>query len=219
MPPVVFADNDAILKLSEYDLLYDAWKVLQVTPTEVYVLQTAARVIAHKRRVLTSGSTPQHSDEGIDRALAFVDGAHMLPDAPTPEYFDPLVRVEDIDIGDALLMSAALALTSDPLLLTGDKKCLRALATTSEVSDIHSRLSGRVVCLEEMVRAMILHEDVGFSKVRRGVMNAPSGCDRAISFAFGGCSSSDWERVVSRLEKILDCLEKDVGEGWLRRLA
>ena len=107
-------------------------------------------------------------------------------------------------------------MTLDPVVLTGDKKCLRALGKSDSLGDIHNRLSGCVVCLEEVLRSLILQWS--FVSVRHAVSQAPPDCDKAITKAFSGVRERDWERVVNNLEAQLANLEEDVGEGWLKRL-
>ena len=73
MAPMVFADEDIILKLAEYDLLDETCALAQVTPSEVRVRFATPRVLWGKRRKLITGPDPGHTDAGFDRAIAFAE--------------------------------------------------------------------------------------------------------------------------------------------------
>jgi len=214
--PMVFADEDIILKLAEYDLLDETCALAQVTPSEVRVRFATPRVLWGKRRKLITGPDPGHTDAGFDRAIAFAENAHPITDRPPDEYYDAIRAVEGIDPGEALLIATALTVTLDPVILTGDKRCLRALGKSESLRDVRHRLSGCAVCLEEALRSLILRRN--FVSVRGAVAQAPPDCDKAITDAFRGASKYDWERVLGKLEAELASLEEDVGKGWLKRL-
>ncbi|HUV03637.1 MAG TPA: hypothetical protein VMX94_00860 [Armatimonadota bacterium] len=214
---MVFADVDIILKLAEYDLLDETCALVEITPSEVRVRRATPIVLRNKRQKLTTGPSPSHTDAGFDRAIAFAENAHAITDRPPDEYHKPLTAVEGIDPGEGGLIATALTVTLDPVILTGDKRCLRALGKSESLKDIHNRLKRRVVCLEEVLRSMILQGS--FVSVRDAVSLAPPDCDTAITNAFRGASEQDWERVLEELEVHLRNLEEDVGEGWLKRLS
>jgi hypothetical protein len=71
---IVLSDNDIVLKLAAFDLLDAALSLLQVAPTEVYVLDTA-KYVFRKNRDKFAG---KYTRAGMDRAIAFVENAQQV---------------------------------------------------------------------------------------------------------------------------------------------
>ena len=107
-------------------------------------------------------------------------------------------------------------ITTDPLILTGDKKFIRAFGTNDSIRDVRARLLGRMVCIEEVLRALLVNGDI--KKVVSGIQRAPRDCDNRISGTFGGVGAQDWVIIVDILEKAIADLEAEVGEDLLCRL-
>ena len=88
----------------------------------------------------------------------------------------------EIDPGEIVLLSATVHF-SDYLLLTGDKRCIRAVATCPECREIARRIQGRVVCFEQIICRII--DAAGFEVVRAKVLPVLQTCDTALRAAFG----------------------------------
>lgn len=217
MPALPFLDNDLILKISEYNLLDDLFKLLDTDPREAYVLHPAANMFESDRVRLTSEPNPQLTTAGINRAIAFASSAQHVSKRPGDQsIYDDLIVIDNIQIGESQIVCAALDITLDPLILTGDKKFIRAFGTNDSIKDVRAQLLGRMVCVEEVLRALLVNGDI--NKVVSGVQQAPRDCDNGISGAFGGVGAQDWVIIVDRLEKAIAELEAEVGEDLLCRL-
>lgn len=216
MPPVPFLDNDLILKLAEYNLLNQLASLLRTESKNMYVLDWAGRYFEKKRKYLVNGTNPTHTNAGIDRALEFANSALHITEGSNDEIHDALVPIDDIDPGETEIISAALTWTLNPLVLTGDKRCLRALASEGSLSDIRDRLSNRIGCLEEVVRSIIVVD--GFSSVFKGVKAAPQGCDIYIWRTLEDLGLPDWERAILRLDQEVCAVERAASAGWICRL-
>jgi len=103
----------------------------------------------------------------------------------------------EIDPGEIILLSATTRL-DDYLLLTGDKRCLRAVATCPECAEIARRIQGKVVCFEQIIYRVI--DRLGFEPVRAKVVPVTHGCDTALRAAFGSGMQATQPNVVARLE-------------------
>ena len=214
MGVVVFADNDVILKLSEYNLLREACDALAVEPAQVVVLNTAQHYFTRMRDKATGGKAAHYSLEGLDRAIGFAESAHRVEEYPN---LDWAVGLDDVDLGEAQLATWAADTSDDCLLVSGDKRFIKALVLHKEgpASRVFRRIAGRVVCFEELVRVLIAR--IGFQPVRAAVARCP-GCDQSASIVFGSRFDLPVEQVVDGLESIIRDVARDAGEGWLRRL-
>lgn len=213
MAKVAFFDNDILLKLAEYDLLRDACYLIGVRPSDVVVLHGARPWLERRmERKLRKPSGPATA-AGIARALGFVAHAQPLTDVGDRASLDRLTSIDDIDPGEAQLIVAA-ARSPQAILATGDKRCLRALAGSREAREVFHSLAGRVVCLEEIIRALLEHK--GYPHVSRAIAQSPD-CDRLMCRIFYDGAMLPSQAVVD-VESSLENLRRDLGEGWLMRL-
>jgi len=107
----------------------------------------------------------------------------------------------EIDAGEIVLLSAT-GLVPEYLPLTGDKRCLRAVATCPKCADIAHRIRGRVVCFEQIICRII--DSVGFEHVRAKVVPALHTCDTALRAAFGSGTLATQENSVACLRGYID---------------
>ncbi|MCX6345983.1 MAG: hypothetical protein NT018_13085 [Armatimonadetes bacterium] len=209
---VVFSDNDIILKLSEYNLLYNACDVLGVGLEQVMVLSTAIYIVGGLRDKVANGKNGKYTLAGLNRAIRFLESVYCVEDYPELSWF---VAIDNVDIGEAQLATWAVDLNDCSMLLTGDKKFMNALANHPAARHIYDGLCGRVVCLEELIKALIRH--MGFDHVRQAVASAPN-CDQALNQAFGNRYDQPEAQVVEALDSHIRNILQDVGDGWLKCL-
>ena len=212
MSAVIFADNDILFKLAEYDLLDHACTVLQTEPSAVRVLPSAKYVLLDMKSKLEKGSPCKYSAAAISRASAFVECALPVTDSVDILWSED---VEHVDPGEAILSAAAVASGEDCLLLTGDKRFLKALSQAQSAKRIYDGLCGRVVCLEETLRVIMV--TYGVSCVRKAVGASPD-CDKAMSLVFGSRFDVPDGGVWAGVESLLRDVINVVGDGWLKRL-
>lgn len=82
-------------------------------------------------------------------------------------------------------------------LITGDKRCLIALAEASQLVEIRQRLLGRVICLEQIILKLI--ETQGFNEVLVKVLPGRE-YDTALKAIFGSGEKATQENVLQMLE-------------------
>lgn len=108
----------------------------------------------------------------------------------------------------------ALASRSPPsFLLTGDKRSLRALATEPGCAPIVERLAGRVVVLEQIVRAIVT--TYPFEIIRDKVVPAVA-VDTAIRAVWGSGALAKRADVLAGLDAYIRDLRGQTG-GLLRQ--
>lgn len=209
---LIFADNDILLKLAEYDLLREACTALHAEPDRIRFQPSTKPSLVKTKEKLAKGKAIKYSQEGIDRAIAFVESAEQVTSAADLDWVEGF---DGIDIGEAQLASWTCEAGNDSVLLTGDKRFMKAVARSHAAKALFDGLRGRVICLEEIICAIMLAD--GVDHVRKAVKAAPE-CDIAISLLFGSRFDLPDEQVWDGIESLLHDITKDVGDAWLKRL-
>lgn len=144
-------DNDVFCKLEVCSLLDLALESIGLAPAGCACLPTLPYVLK-KGRLLK-----QYGEELAQQLVRGVGRFVIVP--PLPDTWrDQLVGQHEIDPGEAVLFGAAAA-EPDALVVTGDKRAIRAL---SGLPTLSSLLCGRVVCLEALVLRLIAARGIGF---------------------------------------------------------
>lgn len=176
---IVLTDNDIILKLAWCDLFSEFLAVFEVSPGDVRILNTA-------RHVLTSARIRKRvNDEGHSRLIAFLSIASDIDVEPDAEDVAALTEQPKIDLGEAVLFSICPMLT-DTILVTGDKRSLRALqdasSTEAACARLCERLAGRVFCFEQIIERILTR--FGFEAIRDRLIRGRE-CDQGLAFWLG----------------------------------
>jgi predicted nucleic acid-binding protein len=196
---VCFLDNDVIIKLTTCGLLSEALECLKID-------QSNARVLSSARFVFGSSKMrKKHSEQVLSSATEFVKGCMTIPPQDSDDYrlLEQQIK-NDIDAGEATLIAAAVQ-ESNFWIVTGDKRCLKALAATKELDSIHKKLQGHVICLEQIICKLITAQ--GFASVREKVVPARD-CDQVLKSAFGSGSQSECQNVLETLNSYIEDLRK-----------
>ena len=189
---VYLTDKDIVEKLAICDLLDDALASLGASRSDVYVLTTLKHRIGGKAR---AKATSRLGAEVVARILDFLADVNEIRDYSLPDQL-LLDDIVGIDPGEAILL-AAMGVHADSLLLTGDKRCLRALVNSPECEAFTLRLRGKVVCFEQVLLWLI--DYLGFEYVLAKVVAAPY-CDTALRAAFGSGIHSTQPNSVECLQ-------------------
>jgi hypothetical protein len=203
---VCFLDNDIILKLIACNLLDESVKILNLNESDLRVLPSLKYYFNKKKR---------YSEE-IRIKIKNVANRYQTINSNTPgaiQEIDQLLKYEDIDNGEALLIAATREEESF-WLTTGDKRFLRALANSPELISIVSRLEGRVICLEQLIRQVIYKQ--GFQPTLVNILPARQ-YDTSLKSIFGSGENSTKDSVLSSLDYYIEDLRKDT-KGMLRNI-
>jgi hypothetical protein len=198
MGMVYFLDNDVILKLTIYRMLDEALDCLEIDRSDIRVLESARFVFRSKKL------SKKYSEETLSSAIEFVKSCTTISAQDNDEYrlLEKQIK-NDIDPGEATLIADTFH-ESASLLATGDKRCLKALATTECLDLIRKKLQGRVICLEQVICKLI--ETQGFDWVLERVLPNLD-CDKALKSAFGSGSNYQCETVLETLSIYIDDLQ------------
>jgi hypothetical protein len=137
--PRLLMDNDALLKAAHWDLLDVVPTMVGGTWADTACLPTfPPRVHRAEAKLFADASVAK----ALEVRLALTV---QLPD-PDVTVLSALQGESGIDAGE-LLLFGALAATPGTVLLTGDKRALRAVALTGTLS----RYQNRVMCVEQLL--------------------------------------------------------------------
>lgn len=204
MLDAVLLDNDVVLKMCSYAA---AGRLLEVTSraTPPALLEVAS--FSLRRQARKSRAIPNHevTTEQLEVLLAKV-----LRLEPTEEEIELAAEFEDnalrlgleLDPGESQLV-AILLRRGAPLLVTGDKRALVALASVAP-----PEANARMACLEQAVASAIAG---GLAEMRSGVCSCRS-VDTALSTCFSCSSTSvNEEQVMQGLRSYIADLRSRAG--------
>jgi hypothetical protein len=134
---VHLVDTDIIYKLAAYNLLK-------------YLPQPHEARVAQEARSPNPRIRTKHSERAMGRAASWVDRARAVKPADVST-LATLIR-HGIDPGEATLVAALVDAPNDTdLIWTGDKRCIRQLASTPQLQAFVPALQGRFVVLEQVL--------------------------------------------------------------------
>lgn len=198
MRVIYLTDNDIVEKLAVCDLLDDTLAAYEATRSDVCVVPTLRYRIDGKAK---ARAERRLGEAAVARILDFLQGVQEIRDYSSEDHA-LLADIDEIDAGEVVLL-AATATAADFLLMTGDKRCLRKLATCPECHAIAARVQSRVVCLEQMILRLI--DRFGFDHVLSKIVPVLFGCDTALRAAFGS-------GIHSTESNVTECLQDYINE-------
>lgn len=134
---------------------------------------------------------------GADMCDSLVPRAHGIP-AMSPvgnDWLERFTGIPTIDAGEAQLFAAAAE--HGMVVLTGDKRALRAL---KNVSGIATALSGRIVVFEAVLLALCDH--LGAAELRRRIRPLVT-CDQVVKICFSNPDSDPYEGLRSYFQHLV----------------
>jgi len=145
-------DVDALVKLAHWGLLGELEGATGIPPERQATLESIRfRAARRDPKLFRDPTVADHLAGALSQF-----GAAWRPDA---EVVARLQGIAGLDAGEIMLIAM---LCSDPqaMLVTGDKRALRALAA-SGLEDIVERVAGRIACLEQVVLSALDRLGVG----------------------------------------------------------
>lgn len=190
MPNEAAIDTDILLKSAAYRLAGEVVEVVQQKGTPAVLGLT--HLIANKQLKRKRGLKDLDGARAeLQKGLALL--GHLEPDgeeiALAAELAtDAQARSLSLDAGEAQL-AAIVARRGLPLLATGDKRALAALAALLEDGPIRAALVGRLACFEQIIEAIA--EKIGDDELRSRVCAEPE-VDGAMRMACS-CGRDPWD--------------------------
>jgi hypothetical protein len=170
-------DNDIAIKLAQTDLLQEVCSMLELTASNTLRLGTLKFVCARK---LEKQGLPGRIKSQIIRQISdFCNQYQTISEPEDPKILNQLSS-PGIDPGETLLLAQAV-MNPAAVLLTGDRRCVIALATDPNLTSVAQLLVGRLEISESVFLRLI--DRLGFDPVRDRVLNAPP-TDGMLNLAF-----------------------------------
>ncbi len=205
MQRVCFLDNDIILKLVACNLFWEAIRSLNLAESDLRVLSDAKYVFRNSLRI-----AKKYPLEIRESAILIVERCQNIQPQLSEELRD--LQIEGLDPGEMILISATKQEESF-YLTTGDKRCITALANSTEPNlvAIRERLAGKLVCLEQLILKIINVE--GFDVTLFKILPARE-YDKALKAIFGSGERCTQDNVLMALEAYIQDL-RDNAQGLL----
>ncbi|MEA5551658.1 hypothetical protein VB713_11820 [Anabaena cylindrica UHCC 0172] len=211
-------DNDIILKLVTFNLFGDTLTTFSIDASQVKILDTfqykVGNSIKRKRGNQISNISQENREEALQLTKNYVTLSESSIDKIDINIYTKLLNYNDqnntIDKGEAILISHICYLNQQNdinYLLTGDKRCLRAL-TNSGFTDVIEHLNRKVWCLEQLILKDI--EEFGFDAIQAKIYPVRS-CDSNIKFIFGFSEKAPEDRVKEDLKSAIIVLKQETG--------
>ena len=118
----------------------------------------------------------------VSRILEFLEKIREITTVPSLEDHEVLTEVPGIDAGGDCPLQFNERGLRDFRVMTGDKRSIKALANEAKCERVAARVQGRVICLEQIIRLLILR--FGFTRIQAKVIREPK-CDVALKLIFG----------------------------------
>lgn len=179
----LLVDVDALCKLAHWRLLSELPYLLGTVWSDCATL-TSAKHRARKAKVKPDGRIFR-TTAAAEEALWAIE--QMQPTLePNAEGLKDFENVPGIDPGEAVLLSA-IATSPSARLLTGDKRALRALASTP--NSIRSSYAGKIILVEQVILGALDAHDLAWL---RDHVCPEKDVDKTISMIMGGrCDASE----------------------------
>ncbi|ELD3315885.1 TPA: hypothetical protein ACGT0B_004346 [Enterobacter hormaechei] len=144
----VLLDNDVVLKLAQLDLLADGCKLLTSKYGQLYVLDTLIYQLRGKSAVRRYGADAIARVQSCLGQGSFLLFGEVITD---PRLISLQNNFDNLDEGEMRLVQGLL--NHHDLLLSGDKRFLKAIADTGFIEE--AALNNRFVCLEQVICFLI----------------------------------------------------------------
>ncbi|MCY2987734.1 MAG: hypothetical protein NTY19_07710 [Planctomycetota bacterium] len=145
-----------------------------------------------------------------DRALAACKTVPAVTDRPADQLHQRLIDFREIDGGEALLY-ALLVEQPTYLLASGDKRAMLTIAGAPELHDIRDCIAGRVICLETVLRLLVMADGAVATASAFSVF--PD--HKTMQVIFSEVNFSDQEKCLASLDSYLRNLKRTVGADFL----
>lgn len=193
MADAVLMDNDVILKTSCYGLVDEVTALLGAAGRTIHALGVAryvlGRAITKRKNIADREGAAARLAGLLGRAQPVEPSAEEVALAAEFEAVAQSLEVE-LDGGESQLL-AVLIMRSAAILLTGDKRAIRAIEPVVKESEHRERVAGRVVCLEQLAAALVGRHG---AEVIRGRVCGEAAVDVSLAICFscsaGGCEAT-----------------------------
>ncbi len=204
---LLFVDNDVISKLASCDLVDDALISLNSNRHSVRILSTFKHRFGLTNQTRRSRIEQEIGLATYERILNFQISVGEIPEAPD-HLLSPFEDLTEIDVGESQMFASA-SVSEDVIVVTGDKRSIRCLASSRACEKITMALKHRILCFEQVVKAIITHK--GFDYTKHKIVPAVH-CDTVLRVIFGTGIDADETNVTFALDGYINELRRSSGD-------
>ena len=201
----------ALLVDSDVFVLFAAVNAIdRVISSLGFAWQEARRLEALKGMLLSAKRFKDLSSWERQNAVASCDRMPPLTESPKTETLQRLTGIANIDAGEAILFAWCHDHPS-AVLLTGDKAALRALAKSAP--GFAATLSGRVVCLEQVLRSLVRANGVAATYA---LLASRVRFHKTLTVCFSEVNRIDNDLCLAALQAYITEIASGLPTEWLR---
>ena len=212
-------DNDIILKLATCNLFDDTIKTFALDSSQVKILESFKYKFSKEIKRKRGNQVNKYN---VEKALHITQNYSTIAENDfeniEQNFYNKLLNYSKkspdqnntIDQGEAILISYVSYLNAQnntSYLLTGDKRCLRALIN-SGFTDIIAPLQGKIWCLEQLILKNI--DKFGFDYVKNNIIPV-NDCDVVLKVAFAS-ELTTFENSINALKSYIKDLRQETGK-------
>jgi hypothetical protein len=161
----LLVDNDAFILLSGAGFLQQAIESLGCSFENARRLQSLEFMLRKPARCLL-----KYSADVRNRALEQCGRMPSLEIRPASTLLEQFVTVQEVDDGEAVLYGLV-AEQPHCMLASNDKRAMLAVATDRRLASVREAVSGRIICMETVVKVLIGMESPSIVAERFGGLN------------------------------------------------
>jgi hypothetical protein len=201
---LLLVDSDAAILLAASGLFGELLEALGLDFAR-------ARRLDALSHMLRRGQKAQKYRDLKEILLDWCEKVAPLKEAPENDEIRQLLVRDDIDPGEAVLF-ALLYENPGYLLTTGDKRCLKELASGEDLCDVQRSLSGRVICMETAIEILVAR--LGIRRVA-AAFTPLRPYNRTLSVIFSRGEETSETDCLEALRSYIRELTEDVGPDFL----
>lgn len=200
-----FLDNDTLAKLPLFNLLDPFEDILNASECSRHYLDTFP--FRYQLNDDAKGLKKCHTLEALNALRKFVAMHQAVPLIEASPLYRDMANIPGLDAGELRLVVAAMH-HDDAIIFTGDKRFLRTLAGESRLSAQKTKLHGRIVAFEQVVRGLMLQ--LPFEDLKARVLPGLAH-DTAMRAIFGSGSQSTPDSVADALNAYVSDVNQQAG--------
>ncbi len=192
-------DNDVVDKLAALDLLQEAGELLRSKFGKLFILDTL------KYKLCPSPKKPSKRKKRnvavISRIEVFIKGdiVEISSEVKNEDLINAIESTKGLDIGEMRLLQVLFDKENE-ILLTGDKRFLKALVSVESLSETLELVSERFICFEQIICFLIM--ELGFELIKTKflqALDAETRLDSTLKMCFEGQYNAIEGRVIENL--------------------
>jgi hypothetical protein len=209
MAESVLMDNDVILKTCCYGVVDEVLGCVSGEARTIHVLGVVryvlGRAIAKRKNISDRDGAASRFSYLLGRVALIEPDNDELSLAADFEHAALSLGV-DLDGGESQLL-AVLIRRSSALLLTGDKRAIRAIEPVLQASDYRQQVEHRIACLEQIMMAVVGR--YGAETIHQRVCSEAA-VDKSLAVCFSCCSGTcNLQSIIDGLASYIRDLRRD----------